>query len=414
MTKTFRLFVILALGSTLCQLDPAEGQAVAPASTVLPGELKPLTQRLAGQLLRLSDDIVTELGPPPSDGAVLGQDATELSQAVTEFQSSLPERPDRFQVRRVYAGIDTSWHYLLAMLTRPEVANPNLTHELEDIAQTDQRIHQLLGLNPYPPTYFGASSPPVGLSETRRLAQALVDRAEALAAVVRTDLPGEAGLRAAREAENLVRVADDYHDGIDLSSRVDIARNGFAGVAAMSKSMRRDLSAVPNSRRVLDAWQAYARAEVLLHQNLGLPNAPDDLRASAIPAQGPSPIDKLAEQLVSQVDVVVQTISPLADKTPEGKLLLADARRLQLTATDFRKDVGRRLNASQLAFEFRDVDASWQRLARRTNRITRGGNAPYLEQVRSLGATCAELHQLLGLPGYPPVLGPFSGATLRN
>ncbi|MBV8268694.1 MAG: hypothetical protein JO252_20380, partial [Planctomycetaceae bacterium] len=83
---------------------------------------------------------------------------------------------------------------------------------------------------------------------------------------------------------------------------------------------------------------------------------------------------------------------------------LADAQRLQAAAADFRQDAARGLNTGQLAYEFRDVDALWQRLARRTNRIARGRSGPNIQQVASMGQTIAQIHQLLGMPGFAPMV----------
>jgi hypothetical protein len=84
--------------------------------------------------------------------------------------------------------------------------------------------------------------------------------------------------------------------------------------------------------------------------------------------------------------------------------MLADAQQLQAAATDFRQDVARNLPPNQLAYEFRDVDAIWQRLARRVNRVARGRIGPNIAQVQKLGGICAQIHQALGMPGYPPVI----------
>jgi hypothetical protein len=89
---------------------------------------------------------------------------------------------------------------------------------------------------------------------------------------------------------------------------------------------------------------------------------------------------------------------------PEGGLFLADAQRLLAAATNFRQDAAQGLNPGQLAFEFRDVDACCQRLARRTTRIARGRWGPNIAQVAKLGEICEQLHRALGMPGYPAVL----------
>jgi len=57
-----------------------------------------------------------------------------------------------------------------------------------------------------------------------------------------------------------------------------------------------------------------------------------------------------------------------------------------------------------MADEFQDVDACWQRLVRRVNRISRGRTGPNIQQVQKMGATCEQIHTVLGMPGYPPTL----------
>jgi len=83
-------------------------------------------------------------------------------------------------------------------------------------------------------------------------------------------------------------------------------------------------------------------------------------------------------------------------------------------ATDFRQDVARGISPGQLAYEFRDVDAVWQRLARRTNRIARGRTGPNIQQVANMGTTLAQLHDALGLPGYAPIVTVGGGAVNVN
>ena len=63
----------------------------------------------------------------------------------------------------------------------------------------------------------------------------------------------------------------------------------------------------------------------------------------------------------------------------------------------------------KLYYGFRDVDALWQRLARRVNRVARGRMGPNIQQVQRIGATCEQIHRVLGMPGYPPVLGGPAG-----
>src|SRR5205085_3127814 len=127
--------------------------------------------------------------------------------------------------------------------------------------------------------------------------------------------------------------------------------------------------------------------EVLIHQNLGLqspqPAVPIPLAPPA--GGGPSPIVGLADQLVMQTNAFLQVFSQTAATVPEGGLFLDDAQRLQAAAANFRQDAMQGLDPGRLAYEFRDVDACWQRLARRTNRMARGRTGPNIEQVQRIG-----------------------------
>ncbi len=235
-----------------------------------------------------------------------------------------------------------------------------------------------------------------------------MDRAEALAAIIRADMVGGGGGRLLQDTVNLAQAADAFHDGIDLNAASGVAENSFAEVAASSDRLEQDLAAIPPTPRVQAAWQGYQAVEVLLRQNLGLPNAPQDLTNSAIPLSGPSPVVALADQLVNQVNAFLLVFGQTAGAVPEGGLFLANAQRLQAAAANFRQDAAQGLSPGQLAFEFRDVDALWQRLARRTNRIARGRTGPNIQQVGLMGQTIAQIHQLLGIPGYAPIVGPFT------
>jgi hypothetical protein len=107
---------------------------------------------------------------------------------------------------------------------------------------------------------------------------------------------------------------------------------------------------------------------------------------------------------VGDADFVVWS-GPTTAGVPEGGSFLADAQRLLDAAANFRQDAVQGLNPGQLAYEFRDVDACWQRLARRTNRIARGRTGPNIGQVARIGETCEQLHRALGMPGYPAAFG---------
>jgi hypothetical protein len=408
MTKATQIRAALAMGLSLSTLASAAAQPQAERKAEpAPAELPALVETMAERVRALAEDAGSTLGSS-SSGQVLIRDTQELSQALGEYQASLATTRDRYALRRAYSGIDGSWHHLQAQLSRSAAQTPVLTQDAARVSESDARIHQALGLNGYPTNYFGGGPAPVGLAETQRLTHALVDRAEALAEAIRVEVPGPAGQLPYDAAVTLVRSADAFHDGIDLNARIDVAQNGYAGIAADSRRLAQILAGIPLGPRVRDAWAAYRSAEVLLHRNLGLPVQADPLAGSTAVAGSEPQVVPLANQLVAQVDVFLQAFRPNAGNVPEGAQFLADAERLLAAASAFRKDAARGLNPGELAFEFRDVDASWQRLARRTNRIARGRTGPQIQQVETMGQTCASLHQVLGLPGYPAAVGPFA------
>lgn len=380
-------------------------QASAPPAAQAPADLPGLVERLAERVRVLVEDSRSGLGTSPQ-GRTLVQDLQELSQAITEYQATVGSSRDTHALRRGYAGIDASWHHLQAQLGRAGATPAGVTRDAGQVAEADARIHQALGLNAYPPAYYGDGPAPAGLAEVQRLAHALVDRAEAVAAAIRTDLPDPAGRIPYDGAISLVRAADAFHDGINLDDQLGIAQNGFAGVSSESRQLAQILQQAPTTPRIRNAWASYKSVEVLIRKNLGIPIPPADLAGTAIPVSGPSPVLNLASQLVSEAGAFLQLFRPNADNVPEGNLFVADAERLLTAATDFRDDTARNLDPRQLAFEFREVDAVWQRLARRTNRITRARTEPNIQQVERMGQTLATIHQLLGLPGYPPVIAP--------
>ena len=128
-----------------------------------------------------------------------------------------------------------------------------------------------------------------------------------------------------------------------------------------------------------------------------------------IAANPVAPVADWANQLDGQVDDLLNNFAPTARVVPEGDEMLEDMRRLRRAVVDFRRDAAQGFDARRLALEFREVDNHWQRLARRVERIavTRGrANGPNIERVRRIGQTCEQIHQVLGMPGYPPIFGP--------
>jgi hypothetical protein len=373
---------------------------------VNPDELGRLAGQLGQQLRRLGEVVDAEMGGSDR-GRQVRQEATELAQAADEFRGAARTQADRFQLVQSYAGIDATWHNLAAMLGRPGASTPAVGRAAGQVAETDAQIHQTLGVNPAPSGYYGAT-PPEGAAEVQRLARALVDRAEALAAVVRTEMAGNG--RAIQDAINLAALSDTFHDSLKLEGRVDATiANGYTGVAGQADRLGGQFLETPPPPRVLGAWRAFRSVDVLLRRDLGLHTRPPDLEGTLLaPAPGgPSPVVALADQLYQQVTDFLRVFGPTASTVPEGGLLLADAESLQAAVAGLRRLAAApqpRTTTAQLAYEFRSIDALWQRLARRTNRIARGRTGPKIRQIALMGQTVAQIHQLLGLPGYPPVI----------
>jgi hypothetical protein len=246
------------------------------------------------------------------------------------------------------------------------------------------------------------------MREIQRVARALVDRAEALLGAVRSDIRGPVGSRMAEEVASLVQAADAFHDGINLDARPDdLTRNGFAGVVAASDAVAADLAGNVVSDRVRLAWNSYRTTETLLRQSLKLPVPRAELNASAIPVEGRTPVLELAERLVAQTDAFLSVFTPEARNVAEGGYFLVDARRLHAAGNAFRATIPRAIDVGQLAYAFQEVDAIWEVLARRTNRIAQGRTGSNVQRIEAIGQTVAEIHRLLGMPGVPTMVGSF-------
>ena len=145
---------------------------------------------------------------------------------------------------------------------------------------------------------------------------------------------------------------------------------------------------------------------MLLRQRLGLATPPPAVDVVLQPAgNAPSPVLALADQLNAQVDAFLAAFTPTVRVVPEGEWILADAQRLKAAAAAFREECGRGVDPYRLSQQFLAVDQLWGRLARRINRIARGRTGPNIQTAMQMGETCRQLHQLLGMPGYPPTLG---------
>lgn len=252
-----------------------------------------------------------------------------------------------------------------------------------------------------------------GFVQTQRLSYTLVQRAEYLAATVQTEQANfPNGERFVRQADRLSQACGEFYDTLQQNPAPEVIQQSFTSVTTIADRLGTELQAVRCPPRVEQGWQSFAATDVLIRGQLNLQTPPPAVRVVLRPARGPSPLVAMTEQLVQQVDTFVQVFGTTARNVPEGQFIMADAQRLQAAAADFRQDVtrGPQIDPNLLADEFQDVDASWQRLVRRVNRISRGRTGPNIQQVQQMGATCEQIHTVLGMPGYPPTLSGAPGA----
>jgi len=149
----------LAMTVVLGLVRAGHGQGSAPA------DLNNLTHQMAERLRHLGEDITSDLGQTPGAKHLI-EDTQELAQAVDEFHESLHDNrdPARGQFARA--------------------SSPAVVRAAERVEQLDAQIRQALGVNAPPAAFYGGNKAPTGIADTQRLAHALVDRANALAAVI--------------------------------------------------------------------------------------------------------------------------------------------------------------------------------------------------------------------------------------
>jgi hypothetical protein len=379
---------------------------VVPAQVANPPGITTFAVQMGERVTRLSEDLGASAGATIKNEQLVG-DTKELALTIDEFREALREKADMIKTRQAFAGVDGAWQNLRAQLTQPGVSSDAVKRDTGRIDELAGQIRLALGANEPPAGFYSANTAPTGLGETQRLAHALVMRADALAGILQSELGDDpVGAPAAQEAVRLHQAADKFYDSLDQGQPLSMAAQAFGQVDVSADRVENFITNNKVSLRVQNAWQAFASVEVLIHQNLGLRSRQPAVLISASPpaADAPSPILALAEQLAIQSNAFVQAFGQTARTVPEEKLLLNTAERLRVAAADFRDDAKKGLSPAQLAFEFRDVDASWQRLARRANRLARTQAGINTGEIAALGAICDQIHRALGMPGYPTVL----------
>ena len=398
----------LALGLSqpgFAQISPRPGQAAQP-------DVNALSHEMAERVRHLGEDISSDLGQTP-EGRHLLQDLEEMAQATDEFHDNLHNARDPFQKRQAYTGIHQTWHHLRVNLAKPGFSTPAVNRAANRVDALDAQIQQALGLRGYP--QVGNAQPPVGpapqpvasFSSTQRLSYTLVQRAEYLVSTIQAEAPNlPNGARFVSQADELSNACGAFYDSLQQNQSPEILQQSYTTVTVMADRLRNDLQAVRCPPRIQQGWQSYAATDVLIRAQLNVPLTPPVTHIVLRPAQGPSPLVAMSDQLLQQIDSFIQVFGPTAREVPQGEYILADAQRLQVAAGDFRQDVGRgpQIDPIALAGEFQDVDVSWQRLVRRVNRIGRGRTGPTIQLVQKMGSTCEQIHSVLGMPGYPPTL----------
>ena len=342
------------------------------------------------------------------------RDGRELQQSTGNWYQTNQGVTDPYQLRRSYSGIDTSWHRLQGQLNQPAYANnPAIAAEIARVQQADAQFHQALNLNAYPTNLEGAGVAPAGLDETRRLAYSLAQRGEALASLIQSAYGNDPNaVIVTNDSAEIARMVDAFSDTLGGANGLppfEQVQQQFAPIFQRSVGLGMNLDKGPMPPQLRSAWLSYATALNLVRDNLRLTNGSVYAQAQFngnlnVPYNGnPAPqVSQWAETLDRQVDELIANFGPTAGVVPEGREMLGEMERLRGDIHNFREDAGRGLDPTRLAYEFREVDADWQRLARRFDRIARGRTGPNIQRVQQIGQTCEQIHQALGMPGYPP------------
>ncbi len=418
---------------------PGLGQGLyAPA----PGaDLERLSRRMAEAMRDLGDDINAGIGQTPQ-GQYLARDARELQRATGDWYAGLRGSSDPYQVRRSYSGLDISWHRLRGQLNAPGVMTQDMADEARRVDEVDVQIHRALNLNTYPPNFDGAPPPPNlpaqgpgfgPMDETRRLVFAAAQRAEAMAAACQAEYANDPDCAfKINDSANLARAVDGYYDALgnpQVAQQPDFARNGFVPIVRQANAIGMTVGGHSYPPGVRAAWEAYVAVHNQLRAILDLNNQtmdglppPNNINPgfgdNAVPGPvvvgipfNPNPTGQVvgwADRLDHQVDDLLANFAPTARVVPEGGDMLEDMQRLRRAVIEFRRDAAQGFPPGRLAREFHEVDEHWQRLARRVDRVARGRTfGPNIERVQQIGQTCQQIHQVLGMPGYPPSFGPY-------
>jgi hypothetical protein len=406
---------------------PPTALAPLPPPPPLPPELPPQiiqAQRTIQALRQQAEALVaamqSQLINYPGRDHVLG-DASQLVERSQTFEAFLGQNPPPERIRTAYASINDVANCLYGDLSRQPPPAPVVT-AWQSFSQVQHSVHQILDLPAPPPTAL-APPPPLPpqpqpqpvvvlappspeVINARRIALALQQRAEVLVASMRTDLhgyPNEAHVF--QDAAQIAGRTESFQEFLAQNTDPQQIRAAYAPINEVATCLQGDLTRQPPPPSVLNAWQSFTQAQYLIHDTLQLPPPAPTVRVVLRPPSGPSPVVGLADQLVGETEAFLRVFGPTVRVVPEGQDFFADGQRLREAALQFRQAVAQGIDPNQLAGAFADIDATWRRLVRRTNRIARGRTGPNIQQIYKLGAIVRDIHQVLALPGYEPLIG---------
>ena len=325
--------------------------------------------------------------------------------------------PDAYRLRQAFSGIDYSWQYLRGQLSQPGVTTPVVDRDARAVDEADARLRQALGLNNPPQGFYGGAA-----AARRPPAEPRPSGWPPPWWTGRTGCWRRSSRRCpARSARRWRTRRGGWHcrgRPVPRRDRPEPAAQGVRPGLPPRRRLRRSPGAVhrqqrtTSRRRVQNAWQAFASVEVLIHQNLGLASPQPGRRGQRLappPGGGPSPIVGPGRP-VRPADRRRSSRSSArpAGRSPRGvhagrrpaapgrRRQLPPGRRGQARPEPARLRVPRRrrrLAAPRPPGEPRSPAARWARTS---------------HQVQKLGAICEQIHQVLGMPGYPPA---FNGPS---
>lgn len=380
-----------------------------------------LADLLTDRVRELGATIDAELGRNVR-AQYLASDVAELAQASDEFAAVARGQLDLRGLRRSYGGITLGWQQIQDQLAGLNRRTRGVDRAAERVSEVEARLAGLLGLSQSVPVDPDPGLPGFGpIGEARRLSDTLAVRASSLASSARYDrvgLPG--GNRLAREADELARATEAYR-GLLYQGGLQPAdlRYGFESVASRTERVAGEMARLPAiPPLVASSWSSYRSAYDLAAQQVGTgPIYPDPPGGGGflplpvpvpLPVRPPRPIptpvpvsprvEQLAGVLVDQAEAFLQVFAATSAKVPERQQFLAESSRLRDSAVGFLQAVQSGLDPGQLSGRFREVDANYQRLARRTYRVAKGQTGPNIQQVGLMGRTIADLGQILAYP----------------